>query len=73
MKRTYRATTAEAALDILRAATKQIEGELLAYAPGDFRARDRAEAVAPVTLSISLDLTALIEITTEKHDQAENI
>ncbi|MFJ3839448.1 hypothetical protein ACIPY6_28630 [Streptomyces sp. NPDC090054] len=73
MKRTYHASTAEAALDILRAATKQIEGELLAYAPGNFRARDRAEAVAPVSLSISLDLTALAELTAEKHIQAENL
>ncbi|MER7507058.1 hypothetical protein ABTX82_01715 [Streptomyces lavendulae] len=73
MKRTYRATTAEAALALLRAATKQIEGELLAYAPGDFEARDRAEAVAPVSLTLSLDLTALVEMTTEKHAQAENL
>ncbi|RPK56195.1 hypothetical protein EES43_24445 [Streptomyces sp. ADI96-02] len=67
MKQTWTATTIAEALNLLDAATKQLEAQALALEPGSFHERKEAERATPIHLVIDFDLTDLIQRTTDKH------
>ena len=58
---TWTATTAREAEDILDAAKKLISSHMTTLVPGDTRHRWKVEQSAPVALTVSLDLSSLIE------------
>ncbi|MER5816816.1 hypothetical protein [Streptomyces californicus] len=67
MKQTWTATTIAEAINILDAATKQLEAQALALEPGGFYERKEAERQTPIHLAIEFDLTDLIRRITDKH------
>lgn len=70
----WTATTIKEALDILDAAQKQLEAQILAMAPGtDFRTRDEAAKTTPVDFTIELDLSTSTEKVRDRHAFAEQI
>ncbi|MFF1348489.1 hypothetical protein ACFVZJ_21340 [Streptomyces sp. NPDC058322] len=67
MKQTWTATTIAEAINLLDAATKQLEAQALALEPGDYGTRMDIERATPIHLAIEFDLTALIQQTVDKH------
>lgn len=67
MKQTWTATTIAEALNLLDAATRQLEAQTLALEPGDYSARKDIERTTPIHLAIEFDLTDLIQQTADKH------
>ncbi|MGW2090029.1 hypothetical protein [Streptomyces sp. NPDC001880] len=67
MKQTWIATTIAEAVNLLDAATKQLEAQLLALEPGEYGARKDIERTTPIHLAIEFDLTDLIQQTADKH------
>lgn len=67
MKQTWTATTIAEAINLLDAATKQLEAQALALEPGDYGTRKDIERTTPIHLAIEFDLTALIQQTADKH------
>ncbi|WP_033356397.1 sugar phosphate nucleotidyltransferase, partial [Kitasatospora aureofaciens] len=63
---TWTATTIAEAINILDAATKQLEAQALALEPGGFHERKEAERQTPIHLAIEFDLTDLIAFHKEK-------
>ncbi|MFD7615784.1 hypothetical protein [Streptomyces sp. NPDC059802] len=63
----WNAETAEAALNLLDAASQRIKAALMVVNPGDNLSRYKAAKTAPVHLSISLDTTALEQLGAELH------
>ncbi|MYX14417.1 hypothetical protein GTY67_13525 [Streptomyces sp. SID8374] len=67
MKQTWTATTIAEAINLLDAATKQLEAQALALEPGGFHERKEAERATPVHLAIEFDLTELTRRIADKH------
>ncbi|WP_405718147.1 hypothetical protein [Streptomyces sp. NBC_00046] len=67
MKQAWTATTIAEAINLLEAATKQLEAQALALEPGDYSARKDIERTTPIHLAIEFDLTDLIQQTADKH------
>jgi hypothetical protein len=72
MKQTWAATTISEALNILEAATKQLEAHSLALEPGDFVKRRGVERNTPIRLTVDFDLTDLVQQVTAKHATRES-
>ncbi|MDF4254630.1 hypothetical protein [Streptomyces sp. WMMB303] len=58
---TWSASTAEEAKTTLRAAADLIDAHLATLVPGDRLQRHQAKASTPLTLTVSMDLSGLIE------------
>ncbi|MEU1088931.1 hypothetical protein ABZ401_19210 [Streptomyces sp. NPDC005892] len=67
MQQTWTASTIFEALNILEAATKQLEAQSLALEPGDFAERKKVERNTPIRLTVDFDLTNLAQQVTTKH------
>ncbi|MFJ2568931.1 hypothetical protein ACIOYT_00725 [Streptomyces halstedii] len=67
MKQTWTATTIAEAINLLDAATRQLEAQVLALEPGEFHERKEVERTTPIHLHIEFDLTDLAQRTTDKH------
>lgn len=64
---TWTAATAAEALDLLDAARDRIESGMKAAYPGDRIARMKASDTVSVSLSITLDTSALDRVVDERH------
>jgi len=70
----WTATTIKEALDLLDAAKKQLEAQILAMAPGaDFRTREETVKTTPVDFTIEFDLSTSAERVRDRHAFAEQI
>ncbi|MEU2674199.1 hypothetical protein ABZ622_36120 [Streptomyces sp. NPDC007164] len=67
MKQTWTATTIAEAINLLDAASKQLEAQTLALEPASFSARKDIERATQIHLAIEFDLTDLIQQTADKH------
>ncbi|MEV4970586.1 hypothetical protein [Streptomyces scopuliridis] len=74
MKQHWTATTIAEALDLLEAATKQLDSQVLALAPGvSYSERKEIERQTPLLFTVDFDMTALMQHTTDHHVFNEQI
>ncbi|MGW2594788.1 hypothetical protein ACWCXC_31605 [Streptomyces sp. NPDC001515] len=67
MRQTLIASTISEALNILDAATKQLEAQSLALEPGNYSDRKQIERTTPIRLTVDFDLTDVVQQVTAKH------
>lgn len=67
MKQRWTATTIAEAINLLDAATRQLEAQALALEPGGYAERKDIERTTPIHLAIEFDLSTLIQRITDKH------